>query len=273
MRVETLVLGGKTGQRVATRLRAGGHAVRMGSRSQQPPFDWTDPSTWAAALHGVGAVYLVYVPDVAMPGAPDVIEDFAEQAVAAGARRLVMLSGQRAEVAEDSERRVRLSGADWTILHAAWFYQNFDEGFLLEPIRSGRVELPVGNAAEGFIDADDIADVAVAALTQEGHIGRTYELTGPRLLTFAEAIAQIAEYLDHKIKFVRIAPQEYADLLELEGMTPEAIEESVYLFTDLMDGRNAHLESGVADVLGRAPKDFRDYAARVAATGVWKSSE
>ncbi|NNH68450.1 NAD(P)H-binding protein [Nocardia uniformis] len=268
-----LVLGGtgKSGRRVVERLRAVGRTVRVGSSKGNPPFRWTDPQTWAAVLDEMDAAFIVYSPDIAMPGAPEVIDAFTEQAVAAGVRRLVLLSGQKSEVGLESERRLQDSGADWTILRAAWFNQNFDEGFLREEVCSGRVALPVGDVGEGFIDADDIADVVATVLTRRGHSGAIYELTGPRLLTFAEAIAEIAEATDQEVKYVQISPESYAATLTAQGLSPVAVDRWIYLFTDLMDGRNARVEKGVQQVLGREPRDFTDYARAAAATGIWSS--
>ncbi|MFQ6399054.1 NAD(P)H-binding protein [Nocardia sp. KC 131] len=268
---QTLVLGGtgKSGRRLVHRLRAVNRSVRVGSTSGTPPFDWTDPETWAAALDGINAVFVVYSPDVAMPGAPEVIGAFAEQAVAAGARRLVMLSGQRAEFGLDSERRLQESGAEWTILRVAWFDQNFDEGFLLDDVRAGQVALPVGSVGEAFIDADDIAEVAATVLTEPRHSGAIYELTGPRLLTFTDAVAEISAATGRDIRFVEVPPDTYAATLTAQGMPAAEVEQSVYLRTKLMDGRNARLEHGVQKILGRGPRDFADYARAAAATGVW----
>src|ERR671911_1377324 len=182
----TLVLGGtgKTGRRVAARLDARGLPVRVGSRSGQPPFDWENLDTWAPALEGVESVYVSYYPDIAIPGAPEAVRSFAELAVESGIRRLVLLSGRGEEEAQRAELAVQQAGAEWTIVRCSWFSQNFSENYLLEPILSGEVVLPAGNVPEPFVDAEDIADVAVAALTEDGHAGEIYELTSPRLLTF-----------------------------------------------------------------------------------------
>ncbi|MFE7801583.1 NmrA family transcriptional regulator [Nocardia sp. NPDC057440] len=268
---QTLVLGGtgKSGRRLVQRLRAVNRPVRVGSTTGTPRFDWTDPATWAATLDGISAVFVVYSPDVAMPGAPEVIGAFAEQAVAVGARRLVLLSGQRAEVGVDSERRLQDSGAEWTILRAAWFDQNFDEGFLRDDVRAGRVALPVGAVGEAFVDADDIADVAATVLTEPRHSGAIYELTGPRLLTFADAVAEIGAASGRDIRFVEVSTDAYAATLTAHGRSAAEVDQSLYLFTKLMDGRNARVEHGVQKILGREPRDFRDYAGAAAATGVW----
>ncbi|MGH8827086.1 MAG: SDR family oxidoreductase, partial [Jiangellaceae bacterium] len=185
----TLIVGGtgKTGRRVAQRLTARGLPVRVGSRSGEPPFDWTDRATWAPALRGTDAAYVTYYPDLAVPGAADTIGAFADLAVDRGVRRLILLSGRGEAEAQRAEQRVQESEADWTILRSSWFSQNFSESFFLESVLSGEIAVPAGNVREPFTDANDIADAAVAALTEDGHTGQLYELTGPRLLTFAEA--------------------------------------------------------------------------------------
>ena len=188
-----LVLGGtgKTGRRVAERLTARGVPVRVGSRSGEPPFDWEDPATWAPALEGVGAVYLSYYPDLAVPGATEAVRSFADLAVGSGAPRIALLSGRGEPEAERAEHAVRDTGAHLTILRSTWFMQNFSEDYMLEHVLSGEIRLPAGDVPTPFLDADDIADVAVAALTDTRHVGRLYELTGPRSLTFAEVAAEI----------------------------------------------------------------------------------
>ena len=180
-----LVTGGtgKTGRRVAERLNARGMPVRIGSRSGEPPFDWEDRSTWEPALRGTSAAYVSYYPDLAVPGTPELIGALAERALAAGTRRLVLLSGRGEEEAERAEEALKASGAEWTIVRCSWFMQNFSESYFAEPLAAGELALPVGDVREPFVDAEDIADVAVAALTEEGHAGRLYELTGPRPLT------------------------------------------------------------------------------------------
>lgn len=266
----TLVVGGtgKTGRRVANRLSARGLPVRIGSRSGQPPFDWTDRDTWAPVLRDVTSAYLTYQPDLAFPGAAERIRAFAGLAVAHGVRRLVLLSGRGEEEVLPSEQAVRESGAEWTVLRGSWFMQNFSEHFLLEPVLSGVVALPGGDVAEPFLDAEDVADVAVAVLTEDGHGGQIYELTGPRLLTFAEATAEISRASGREVRYQPVTPQQYRASLASE-LPPELAEAVTGLFTKVLDGRNAHLTDDVKRVLGRAPRDFADYARAAAATGVW----
>lgn len=267
----TLVLSGtgKTGRRVAERLTAKDVPVRIGSRSAETPFDWTDEGTWAAALDGVRAVYVAYAPDLAVPGAPEVIAAFTKAAVDAGATRLVLLSGRGEKEAEECEDVVRAAGADWTVVRAAWFFQNFNESDFAGYVQAGHLALPVGEVPEPFVDADDIADVAVAALTEDGHAGRIYEVTGPRALTFAEAMGEISELTGREVGYSTLAPEEFGAALAAEGVPDEVTGLLNYLFTTLFDGRNASPADGVRQALGREPRDFRDFVREAAATGAW----
>jgi uncharacterized protein YbjT (DUF2867 family) len=267
----TLVLGGtgKTGRHLVRRLTRRDLPVRIGSRSGGVPFDWADRTTWAPALKDVRAVYVSYFPDLAVPGAAATIEAFTAMAIESGARRIVLLSGRGEEEAQACEKIVAASGADWTVLRCSWFSQNFSEGHLLDPVRGGEVLLPAGEVGEPFVDTTDIAEVAERVLTEDGHTGQVYELTGPRLLSFAGAVAEIAAATGRTIAFRRVTAGEYAAALTAEQVPPDVIELVTYLFTTVLDGRNAQVADGVQRVLGRAPRDFTDYAAETAATGVW----
>ena len=221
MDLPILVLGGtgKTGRRVAERLRGRNVPVRVGSRSAQPPFDWEDRTTWGPALDGVASVYVSYYPDLAMPGAVEMVGAFAELAVSQGVPRLVLLAGRGEPEAEQAERAVAASGAELTIVRSTWFSQNFSEDYFLDYVLAGVVALPAGETPEPFVDADDIADVAVAALTDDRHIGELYELTGPRLLSFAEAVQEIAHAAGREIRYVPVPLDAFASELAAHGAT------------------------------------------------------
>lgn len=266
-----LVIGGtgKTGRRVVQRLQARNIPVRIGSRSGEPPFDWEDPSTWTAVLQGTTHVYVTFYPDLAVPGAPDIIQAFTDVAVQSGVRRLVLLSGRGEEEAQKCEQIVQNSGIEWTIVRASWFNQNFSESFLYELVMSGHVTLPVGNIGEPFIDAEDIADVATAALIEDGHVGQLYELTGPRLLTFAEAVKEIAAATDQPIEYIQIPHEAFVAGMAAHGLPDEAISLTSYLFTTVLDGRNESLTDGVQRALGREPRDFSEYVQKTAKSGAW----
>lgn len=265
-----LVIGstGKIGRRIVQRLSESGHAVKEGSRQSEPPFDWDRPETWTEALRGVEAAYISYYPDLAFPGAPAKIEALTKRATEAGVKRLVLLSGRGEVNAQHCENIVRDCGLDFTLVRASWFSQNFNEGHLLGPVLDGVVALPAGDVREPFVDADDIADVAVAALTDDRHAGQLYELTGPRLLTFADAVAEISTAAGRDVQYAAISFEEFrAAMAEATG--PELASMFTELCREVFDGRNASLGDGVQKALGREPRDFADFCKASAASGVW----
>ncbi len=270
-RNHVLVTGGtgKTGRRIVEGLKAHGVTVRVGSRSTEPRFDWTDRATWQAALADIDSVYIAFQPDLAVPGAVETIRAFTELAVSCGVSRLVLLSGRGEEEAQHCEQIVQDSGVTWTILRASWFFQNFSESFLIGSILSGAVYLPAGDVKEPFIDAEDIADVAIAALTEDRHAGQLYELTSPRLLTFAETVSEIAVAIGRPIPYTQISPEDYVAAMEAEQTPAYMVWLVNYLFTTVLDGRNACVTDGVERALGRKPRDFSEYVRDTAATGVW----
>jgi len=267
----TLVLGGtgKTGRRLADLLRQAGHRLRVGSRNAEPRFDWENRDTWRPALQGVKAAYVTYQPDLAAPGALEIVDAFFHQAVDSGVQKFVLLSGRGEVEAEQAEKVLQATGADWTILRASWFCQNFSEGVFLDAILAGDVALPSTAAAEPFVDVDDIADIAFAALTEPGHSHRLYEIAGPRALTFAEAIGEIAQATGRGIRFAAVAPEIFRAELVANGVPSVDADLVIYLFTTVLDGRNTPLADGVQRALGRPPREFSDYVRRTAATGVW----
>jgi len=270
----TLVIGGtgKTGRRVAERLQALGRRTRIGSRSGNPAFDWNDQSTWPVALLDVTAVYVTFAPDLAVPGANETIRRFTRLAVESGVQRLVLLSGRGEEEARACERIVQEAGVAWTIVRAGWFSQNFSEGEFLGMVKDGTITLPAGDIPEPFVDVDDIADVAVAALTDGGHEYEIYEVTGPRLMTFSDVAKAISQATGREVKFVQIPKEAFNQAVRESGAPDEYAWLLNYLFETVLDGRNAYLCDGVQRALGRAPKDFADFARQTAESGIWDSS-
>ena len=270
----TLVLGGsgKTGRRILKRLDARGVPTRAGSRSGRPSFDWATPERWDDVLNGVRAVYISYAPDLAVPGATEAIQRFVDQAVARGVERLVLLSGRGEAEAQACERIVQHSGVDWTIIRSSWFMQNFSEGEFLPMVLDGTIALPAADVAEPFIDINDIADVATAALTEPGHARQIYEVTGPRLLTFSQAAEEIAAAAARDVKFVQIPSEAFAAGVAEAGVSRDIAWLLNYLFDTVLDGRNAHVTDGVKRALGREATDFSVFASRVASRGNWQAS-
>jgi uncharacterized protein YbjT (DUF2867 family) len=243
--------------------------VRIGSRRADPPFDWTDPATWPAALSGAEAAYVSYYPELAFPGAVEAVSEFTAVALASGVQRLVLLSGRGEPTAQRAEQVVQRSGAAWTVVRSSFFAQNFSESFFLHSVLDGVIPLPAGDVAEPFVDVDDVADVAVAALTEDGHSGLVYEVTGPRLLTFADVAAELTAATGRTVSYVDVTPEEYVDGAIAAGLPAEEATLLTELFAGLFDGHNAFVTDGVQRALGRPPRDFADYATATAATGVW----
>lgn len=267
-----LVLGanGKTGHRVVEKLSQQGYKnIRMGSRSANPPFDWEKPNTWAASLAGMDSVYITFQPDLAIPSAADTIQRFTKQATLAGVQKMVLLSGRGEKEAQICEQIVMNTAAHWTIVRASWFNQNFSESFFLDPILAGHVALPRAEALEPFTDADDIAAVVVQALLEDKHNGQVYELTGPRLLTFPQAIAEISKVTGREIKFEALSLEAYTSMLRQYQVPEDFIWLANYLFSEVLDGRNASVTHDIEKVLGRKAKDFTEYAIELAPTGIW----
>jgi len=261
---------GKTGRQVAESAKAAGFDVRAASRSSEVRFDWYDSSTWAEALRGADAAYLAYTPDIGAPGAAENIAALARLAQELGVRRLVMLSARGERQAEPAERALRESGAEWTVVQADWFFQNFSEGLLLEGVRSGEFVFPAGEVKVPFIDTRDLADVVVSALTDSSYAGRTLEITGARLLTFRETMAEISAAAGRDIRYLPVPTKEYGAILAGFGLPAEEVAFMEEVFDGLLDGGNAQSTETVRQVLGRAPRDFTDFARELAATGVWK---
>ena len=268
-----LVIGatGKTGSRIVKRLEDKGVDVRRGSREAAIPFDWEKPETWPAALDGVSAVYVSYFPDIAFPGAVEKVEALTALAKESGVGRLVLLTGRGEFHAERAEEVVRFSGVPFTIIRAAWFAQNFSEGALREPVLAGVLPMPGGEVREPIIDVDDIADVAVAALIEEGHFGELYEVTGPRLMSFAEMAQEVSSAIGRPVQHLPISFEEFhAGMARANG---ELIADILTVIArETLDGTNAALGDGVQRAIGRAPRDFTEFAERAARQGAWAAA-
>ncbi|WP_433274329.1 NAD(P)H-binding protein [Actinosynnema sp. CS-041913] len=270
MTTPILVLGGtgKVGRRVVSRLRARRTPVRVPTRVGSTPFDWTDDTTWTPVLDGVGSVFVVPLDGRQLTG------PFLARARELGVRRVVLLSGRGVDVPgygppdsplaatpSSGEAALRALDVEWTILRPAWFAQNFSEGFFRDAVGAGELRLPAGDGAASFVDADDIADVAVAALTGPGHAGRTYELSGPEALTMAEAAATIFAATGRRLRYVALSPQEFTAELTASGWSEADAEDYATVIALIRDGLDSHLSDGVHQALGRPPRDFATFAA------------
>lgn len=267
-----LLLGGngKTGRRVAQLLNNKNNVeISIGSRTQNPAFDWENPETWPTVLKGIDTVYITFQPDLAIPSAPETIRKFTNLATKSGIQKMVLLSGRGEKEAQICEEIVKATAQKWTIVRASWFNQNFSESIFLEPLLAGFVALPKSDVLEPFTDADDIAEVVAEALLDEKHDGKTYELTGPGLLTFKEAIAEIAKITGREIAFQPLTLEEYTNMLREYQVPEDEIWLVNYLFTEVLDGRNSSTTNDIEKILGRKATDFTDYVLKTSETGIW----
>ena len=256
-----LVIGatGKTGGRVAERL-AVEHEVRAASRSGQVRFDWADPSSYRPALDAVDGIFLT-VPGQS-PEGPQHVAELLELAADGGVGIAVLLSARAVEFHPQGalarvEEAVRDSSLAHTILRPAWFAQNFTEGFLA-PDEHGVVTAPTGDGREPFIDLEDVADVAVAALTGDGARG-TIGLSGSEALSFADAVVLTARAWGRAARFEAIPPNVYRAQIAA-GLPAEYVEWRMAMFDAIRSGRDAYLSSGVQDALGRPARSFSAWA-------------
>lgn len=267
---------GKVGRRVAARLDDLGVPARQAGRTSSPPFDWTDDATWPAALDGVRSAFVV--PYDAAP----LTRPFVDAAIRSGVERIVLLSGRGVDVPDylpadlmegnphiDGEAALRPATVDWTILRPGWFAQNFSEGFFRDAVLAGDLRLPAGDGAASFVDADDIAAVAVAALTEDRHVGQTYELSGPRALTMAEAAAEIAAAAGRDVRYTHVDHDDLVRELVDQGWSADDAEGYAIMVSPVRRGIDAYLSDGVERALGRPPRDFRDVVRAAAEAGAW----
>lgn len=267
-----LIIGGtgKTGRKVVERLKNLRQNVRVGSRHANPAFDWENPKTWESALEGIESIYITFQPDLAVPGATKAIETLTNLAKAKGVKKLILLSGKGEREAERCEQIIINSGLDYNIIRASWFNQNFSESFFLDPILAGHVALPKHEAKVPYVDTDDIADVVTKMLLEDTHKNTTFELTGPRTLTYPQVIAEIAKATQRDIQFTPITLGAYTDMLRKMDVPEDYIWLIDYLFENVLEAEGNNVTTDdIENILGRPPKDFSEYITETVATGIW----
>ena len=267
-----LVIGGtgKTGRRVAKNLKKTGHNVRVVGRKTSPAFNWENKETYDAALKDMDRAYIVYYPDLAVPGSRDSITTLTEKALKAGLEKVVLLSGKGETEAEACEAIVANSGLNYTLVRASWFNQNFSEGAFLDFVANGVVALPMPEAEIPFVDADDIADVVSKVIVDDTYNGQTITVTGPQKRTFKEVVEIMAEASQKHIQFVSISIEEFKDGMRKAGLPDSYVWLFGYLFQEVLGNpENQEVSNDIARVLGRPAKDFETYAKQTAETGIW----
>ncbi len=272
MEHKILVIGGtgKTGSRVAKNLSLLGNEVRIAGRKTTPAFDWENPDTYDAVLKGMDRAYIVYYPDLAMPGSKDAIRTLTDKALKAGLDKVVLLSGKGEKEAEDCEQIVGESGLNYTIVRASWFNQNFSEGAFLEFILNGEIALPMPDAEIPFVDANDIADVVAKVILDDSYNGKTVTVTGPRKMTYKEAVEIMSAKIGKVIHYQPISLEEFKDGMKEAGLPDSYIWLFSYLFEEVLGNpENQVVSDDVQQILGREATDFSDYVANTLKTGVW----
>jgi len=272
MKNNIVVIGGngKTGRRVVQNLENLNQNVFVPSRKGENKFDWEDRSTYATALKGMDRAYIVYYPDLAVPGAKEDIKAFTDAALEAGLEKVVLLSGKGEVEAERCEEIVAQSGLNYTLVRASWFNQNFTESFLLDPILAGYVALPMPEAEIPFVDAQDIADVATKVLLDDSYNGRTFEVTGPRKLRFRDVVEEISRATGRAINYEPVTIEAYKEGMKNAGLPDGFVWLFGYLFEEVLgNAKNQTISTDIERVLGRKAKDFSEFAEEMAQSGIW----
>lgn len=262
---------GKVGSEVVRQLLAKGAQVRVGAHTvakaeREFPtaavvhLDFNDADSVAAALQGVSALYL------ASPGEGDTapVNAVVDAAVAAGVERIVRLSAMGVEQGEspmrEVERHVEASGMAWTLLRPNWFFQNFSTGQAGTIREQGAIFEPADDGATSFIDTRDIAAVAVAALTEDGHAGQAYTLTGGRAYNRTEVAAAIAEATGKPVQYVPISSEQFITSMAGAGASPDFVHFMVFLYDGIRAGWTTSVTDTVERLTGQAPRTLEQFA-------------
>lgn len=261
---------GKTGRLVVENLKAQGHHVRVLGRQTSPAFDWEDSQTYDLALEGMDRAYVVYYPDLAVPGAQEAIQTLTEKALQAGLEKVVLLSGKGEAEAEACEEIVANSGLNYTLVRASWFNQNFSEGAFTDYVLAGHLALPMPDAKIPYTDTQDIADMVTKVLLDDSFNRQTVTVTGPKKLTFQEVADILSQKLGRDIVYQPISMQKFK-----AGLTAAAVPEPViwllsYLFTEVLGrSENQTVSDDVEKILQRQPISFETYVEKTVAAGLW----
>lgn len=265
-----LVTGGtgKTGRRVAARLAEAGIEVVIGTRAPNGPqdrrFDWADPSS-AMAFSGCEAAYLVAPTDRTDHLA--VMRPLLEEAMRRGVQRFVLLSSSLLEPGGPMMGEVHAwlakSAPDWTVLRPSWFMQNFSDGPHAATIRQeGMIYSATRSGRVGFIDAEDIAATATAALTSTARLNSDVVVTGPEALSYDDIAAIISATLGRPVRHVSLDPAAMTDRFVAQGLPPAYAEMLTNLDMAIATGVEDRTTLGVQQLTGQQPTSFNHFANR-----------
>lgn len=270
----TLVIGatGTTGSRVVSRLAADGHRVKAAGRraptaagSHGVRFDWADPTTFDEALSGTDRVYLI--PPIGSLEPAAVMLPFLGRARAAGVRRAVLLSSSAIPAGGPATGRIHeaLPGLfdEWAVLRPSWFMQNFtgDHPHARSIRADGTVSTATGAGRVGFVDADDIAAVAVHALTDDRAPNTDLVITGPQALSYDDIAAVVTEVTGREVTHRRLTYEQMRDRLA-PTMPVEFAAMLAGLDRAIAEGAEDRTTDTVHRLTGRPPGTFRAFAER-----------
>jgi len=255
---------GTTGSRVAARLAARGVEVRAAGRSSEVRFDWYAPDTHAAALDGVEAMYLV--PPIRDLDPQAVMLPFLEVARAAGVRRAVLLSSSPVSAGDPMTGIVHKAIAEafdeWAVLRPTWFMQNVIGGHAhATSVRAtSAIATSAGDGRAGFVDAGDIAQVAVETLLASEAVNTDLILTGPESLSYDDVAALLTETSGRTITHRRLDPADQPAYYQALGVSEQVARFLVGMDWVIASGAEDRTTDTVERVTGTPPRSFRDFA-------------
>lgn len=263
---------GNAGAALAQLLVDGGHSVRAAARAPRglpagaafARFDFTDPSSFEPALQGVRRVFLLRPPQLS-----DVkrqFDPFLRAMVRAGVEQVCFLSLLGAErnpfvPHRAIEERLVASGLGWTMLRCGFFMQNLTDAHRAEIRDQSEIIVPAGRGKTSFIDVRDIAAVAARTLTEDGHLGRAYPLTGAVALDYFEVASVLSQVLGRRIVYKRPSLLRFARHNLAQGGAPAYVAVMAAIYTTTRLGMAATLTPDAARLLGRPPRSLRAFAA------------
>ena len=261
----------KTGKQVVKLLKRENIPFRAASRSTSVPFDWENEKTWASAISGAHAVYVVIPPNLAFADMPQRLKAFLTYCEAVRVRRIILLSGRGEDEAAKIEEVALSNAIPTTVLRASWFAQNFSEGYFVEGVVNGQLAIPSKLVREPFIDTRDIAKAVVFALKDKSSNNYVFELTGPELLSFEDVAKKFTKHLDQSVTYVYMPIEDYINQLLQFGVSTDEIDLTRFLFGELLDGRNAYTTSDLSLLLGEQGTSFEQFIQHTKPSGVWQS--
>ena len=269
---------GTVGSELARLLVTAGGDIRAATRSPEKAerlfrsdvdvveLDYRRTSTFDAAVDGAEGIFLQAPPFD--PDARETLVPLLDWAVQAGVGNVVMMTAMGVEVRDDLpirrlEKHVESLGVAFTLLRPNFHMQHFAGGFLGERIRrTGAFSMPVGDARVSIVDGRDVAEVAAACLLSDEHDGKEFTLTGPEALTHQEIAETISGVIDAPVAYESVSDEEMLARLTSTGWRPEIAGVVIALYQSVRGGVRAPVTGDVAQVLGRAPVAFSDFAAR-----------